>query len=244
MLPDVLTESVARGLVVDESDAKVPLAGNVSLNEATLLYEVVRATRPEVSIELGFAQGMSACAIAQAIQDNGAGTHHIVDPFQHRDWGGAGLVSLQRAGLAERTRFYEAFPEEIVPSLPRAQFAFIDASHLFDLTMLDFVLVDKRLDVGGLIAFHDSAMPSVSKALRYILTNRAYRVHETTPTGGVSSRASAASRAVRSIPRLEQLVRPEVLLPTPDLGVGRNRNIVVLEKLADDDRAPEFHVEF
>jgi predicted O-methyltransferase YrrM len=240
----VLTESLERRVVVDEAGAAVPLAGNVSLNEATLLYDVVRATRPDVSIELGLAQGMSACAIAQAIHDNGAGMHHVVDPFQHRDWGGAGLATLQRAGLSECTRFYEAFPEEVVPSFPRAQFAFIDASHLFDLTILDFVLVDKRLDAGGVVAFHDSAMPSVSKALRYILTNRAYRVHEATPTGGVSSRASAASRAARSIPRLEQLVRPEVLLPTPELGVGRNRNIVVLEKLADDDRDPRFHAEF
>jgi predicted O-methyltransferase YrrM len=244
MLPEVLTESLARRVVVDASGAEIPLAGNVSLNEATLLYEVVRAIGPRDSIELGLAQGMSACAIAQAVHDNGVGTHHIVDPFQHRDWGGAGLASLERAGLAACTRFYEAFPEEVVPSFPRAQFAFIDASHLFDMTMLDFVLVDKRLDVGGVVAFHDSAMPSVSKALRYILTNRAYRVHEATPTGGVSSRASAASRVMRGIPGADQVVRPELLMPTPDLGVGRNRNIVVLEKVADDDRVPEFHAEF
>jgi hypothetical protein len=244
MLPAVLTASVESGLVVDESGAEVPLSGNVSLAEAQVLYDAVRAVRPDVSIEIGFAQGMSACAISQAIRDNGHGVHHIIDPFQRQQWNGVGLVTLQRAGVDSCTRFYEAFPEEVVPSLPRAQFAFIDASHLFDLTILDFVLVDKRLDVGGQLVFHDAEMPSVRKALRYILTNRAYRVHDSTPTGGVSSRETTVRRVVRSVPGAGRLVRPEVLVSTPDLGVGRNRNIVVLEKLADDDRHWEFHAEF
>ena len=44
--------------------------------------------------------GISALAIAQALEDNGCGTHHIVDPFENSLYGGVGLTSLDRAGFA------------------------------------------------------------------------------------------------------------------------------------------------
>ena len=43
------------------------------------------------------------------------------------------------SGLAQRMHFTRSFPEVTVPELPALQFAFIDASHLFDLSVLDFV---------------------------------------------------------------------------------------------------------
>ena len=52
-------------------------------------------------------------------------------------------------GFADRHTFLERLPEEAVPQLPRLQFAIIDASYLFDFTVTEFVLADKRLNIGG-----------------------------------------------------------------------------------------------
>lgn len=40
--------------------------------------------------------------------------------------------------------------------------------------MVEFILADKKLKVGGMIAFHYLWMPSLRKLLRYILRNRDY----------------------------------------------------------------------
>ena len=99
-LPTVLSEMLDGGVAIDRDGVETPLHSNVSMSDAQRLYDLVRARRPEVTLELGFAQGISALAIAQALEDNGCGTHHIVDPFENSLYGGVGLTSLDRAGFA------------------------------------------------------------------------------------------------------------------------------------------------
>src|SRR5207253_9411867 len=98
-----------------------------------------------------------------------------MDPFQEK-YEDAGLAMAARAGLDSRLQFHRKFAEEVLPTLPRLQFGFIDSSHLFDLTIEEFVMMDKKLDVGGMVAFHDMWMGSLQKFLRYVLSNRAYRL--------------------------------------------------------------------
>jgi hypothetical protein len=90
---------------------------NVSQAEALKLYESVRELRPAASAEVGFAQGISALAILQALIDNGDGLHHVMDPFQ-AGYQDAGLAMVARACLESRFRFYRQFPEEVIPGLP------------------------------------------------------------------------------------------------------------------------------
>jgi hypothetical protein len=252
MLPSVLKDSFATGEVIRADGTRIPLFGNVSGEEATRLYDVVRARKPGATIEIGLAQGISALAITQALSDNGSGAlHHVVDPFQSTEWEGVGIANLDRAGLLEHVRFHEAFPEDAVPTFPTADFAFIDASHLFDLTLLDFVLVDKRLTVGGLIGFHDLWMESLQKVLRYILTNRSYRIYNDVapkPLARPSTRSKARSTAKSQIIALarrtgrDRHLSPEWLQPNADLGLGRGMTFV--EKTGQDERDWRFHAEF
>jgi predicted O-methyltransferase YrrM len=172
VLPRLLTDAIASGEVARPDGTLRPLVGNVSRDEARRIYEVVRALKPEVSVEIGLAHGVSALAIAQAMHDNDRGVHHVIDPYQSSRWEGVGVANLRRAGLIDRTRVHEAFSEEVLPAIPSVDFAFIDGSHLFDHALVDFVLVDRRLAVGGVIGFHDLWMPSLQKVLRYVLTNR------------------------------------------------------------------------
>lgn len=247
VLPNVLTDAITSGVTALPDGTPTALHANVRADEAQRLYDVVRRLRPEATLELGLAHGISALAIAQALADNGRGTHFVVDPHQSGYWQSVGLANLARAGLDERVRFFEAFPEDVITSVPRVGFAFVDASHLFDLSILDFVLVDKRLDPGGVVGFHDLWLRSLNKTVRYIVTNRHYRVHvdrpgaQPPPTAGVHLRRVVSALA-RRIPKAERVLRPEVLAPGATLGIGTD--LTFLEKLGEDDRDWEFHREF
>jgi predicted O-methyltransferase YrrM len=177
--------------VFDLEDRPCRLNSNIAESEAWSLYQAVRATRPDYCLEIGLAHGISALAILGAIAANHMGHHFVIDPFQ-RNYSYCGEAMIQRAGLAPLHTFFEKFPEEVIPQLPELQFAFIDSSHLFDLTIMEFVLIDKKLGPGGLIALHDLWMPAMQSAARFILANRAYRIcRELT---GASTRPSLRSR--------------------------------------------------
>jgi predicted O-methyltransferase YrrM len=246
MLPSVASTALESGELIRADGTPIALRSNVSGDEATRLYNLVRARNPNATIELGLAQGISALAITQALKDNEAGAlHHIVDPFQSTRYESVGLTSLDRAGLREHVRFHEAFPEEAVPTLPRAGFAFIDASHVYDFTVLDFVLVDKRLEVGGLIGFHDLWMKPVLKAVRFILTNRAYRIYDDVPPPPVSAgkkRRSQVAAVARRVPYADRVLRPEVLRPAHELGI--HRSMIFIEKTGEDERDWRSYDEF
>lgn len=174
-LPEILIQAFKEKKVFANDGSKIDLAGNVTLNEAALLYNTIRKLDISKSVEIGFAQGVSSLAILKALEDNGKGNHIIIDPYQdHYNY--AGKTMVEKAGLAHRMNFYQDYPENIIPQICELDFAFIDASHLFHLTMLDFVFCNKKLNVGGVIAFHDMDMPAIYKIVNYILKNHDYQL--------------------------------------------------------------------
>lgn len=225
-------------------DRGTPFFDAINLEEAAELAAQVRRLRPEHSVEIGCCSGASALTILHALEQNGRGTHHVIDPFQTRYAQGAGLANIRAAGLDGRLDFHEAFPESVLPTLPPVQFAFIDASHLFDLSILDFVLVDKRLEVGGVVAFHDLWMPSLQDAVRCILANRNYRALNAQPgppTTFSERLRRLCAAGLRRLPRAADLFRAGVLQPWESLGLG---NLVFLEKTGGDTRDWRHHVRF
>lgn len=246
-LPALLLQSFHDAVVFDASGARLPLASNVSLAEAETLYKAVRDSRPEVSVEIGFAQGISALAILQGLEDNAIGTHHIIDPFQS-SYDDAGLAMVELAELSSRMVFHRSFADEVIPQLPTLDFAFIDSSHLFDLTVSEFVMVDRKLRVAGLIAFHDMWMPSLQRFLRYVLANRSYEIvrnfdgpeqvnkkpHKSTIRSFVSSVAGV-------VPYGERIFQEDFIRPWERLRVP---NLVILRKTAEDQREWTYHKPF
>lgn len=214
-----------------------PFFDAVILREALEIYSAVRTLQPTNSAEIGFCCGGSGLAILKALEDNGQGTHHVCDPYQTSYARGTGLRNVERAGLSARLRFHEAFPEAVVPGFPTLQFAFIDASHLFDLSMLDFVLIDKRLEVGGVLGFHDLWMPSLQAVVRFLLTNRGYEVYYAPNSprfaGGSRWRRFVAGLA-RCVPRADALFTQRVLRPWTEIGIAGN--VALLRKTKPDDR--------
>jgi hypothetical protein len=153
---------------------------------------------------------------------------------------------IARAGFTDRHTFLERFPEEEIPQLPRLQFAFIDSSHLFDFTMMEFLLVDKKLDVGGFIALHDLWMPSIQAVVRFIQANRAYQICRdfsiAIPPLTLRQRSTElVSRLLKYVPGTGRALNPNILNPWPSF---RLPNLVFLEKVQDDSRDWRFHRQF
>jgi predicted O-methyltransferase YrrM len=245
-LPDVLIQALASKVAFAPDGTTRPLESNISREEAESLYSAVRSIQPVCSLEIGLAHGISALAILAAIFANGSSGHHyVIDPFQ-RNYANCGKAMITLAGFADRHTFLEQFPEEAIPHLPRLQFAFIDASHLFDFTMMEFALVDKKLDVGGIVALHDLWMPSIQAVIRFIRTNRAYQIRRdfSGPVAALTSRQRSTvlvSRLLNKVPGIGKYLKTSVLDPWFTFQL---KNVVFLEKIQNDSRDWRFHRQF
>ncbi|WP_404309367.1 class I SAM-dependent methyltransferase [Neorhodopirellula lusitana] len=211
--------------------------------QGDLLFSLVRHLKPLRTIEIGLANGISALHIARAIRENGCGHHWAIDPYQTTDWHGVALASLRQTGLDSLVSLDERPSHWAVPDLEeaggRVQFAFVDGSHLLDYVMADFMMIDRILDVGGLIAFDDSDWPAVLHVIRFAVTNCEYEVF---PTGVVIEPSpfrprlltKLARRLVRGSARLQRIARRSFSIPDAERGIeGR---CVVLRKTANDSR--------
>ncbi len=210
-----------------------------------VLFEAARELKPTRSVEVELANGISTLAILGALAANGSGFHSVIDPFQ-ANYGDTGLAMVKRAGLESWWQFYRKFAEEVIPGLPPIQFAFIDASHLFDLTLMEFSLVDKKLEVGGVVGFHDMWMPSLQAVYRYIVRNRNYEVWSP-QAFRLAEKPKAITwkgrlrQAVAGSGLLKKLLAPDFAAPWAEEGFG---NLILLRTTAYDHRGWTFHERF
>jgi predicted O-methyltransferase YrrM len=165
----------------------IAINSQISLDEGLFLQRVVEGIRPQVSLEIGVAFGISSMFICEELHRFGAGKHIGIDlgPIKKAgtdelDRFGLGLFNIERCGYGHLIESY-AMPSEIaLPDLlrrgQRLQFAFIDGWHSFDHALVDFFYVNKMLDVGGVVTFHDAGHPNILKLLKYILTYPSYRI--------------------------------------------------------------------
>lgn len=260
----LLAEILRTGQVHAPDGRTLPLQSHVLADEAEFLERVVREARPTTTLEVGLAMGCSALAICEATTGVPNARHIVIDPRQNAEplWGGIGLDHLQRAGFAPRVRFMELPSHRALARLEdegqRIQFAFIDGFHTFDYAFVDFFLIDRLLDVGGLVAFDDADWPSVRRAVRYVATNRAYTLHAAMPprrerwsvarrgyeaVKGVAGGVLGAAARLPGVGRVvEGVFSPEWRGLDARFGLGGP--CVVLRKTADDARRYDHHVDF
>ncbi len=177
----VLAEMYRTGRVTLPDGSSAPtLEHGLPQEEGKELYDLVRAYRPGITLEVGMAHGKSTLWICQALADNGKGRHIAMDPWQDNYPGGPspGLWNLEQAGLRHLVEFHLDSSHRVLPALElrgqQIDFAFIDGFHTFDHTLTDFFLIDKMLTLDGLIVFDDVSWPSVRKVVRFVLGNRPY----------------------------------------------------------------------
>ncbi len=212
---------------------------SVTFETGALLYDFVRKVRPERTLEIGMAYGISTLFICQALRDNEMGSHTAIDPLEETEYKSVGLLNLERAKLRHLVQFHEAPSHLVLPRLcsqnERFDFAFIDGLHVFDFVMLEFFYIDRLLPVNGHVAVDDLWMPAVRKAVSFVLRNRPYRLVR------MPSRYPAPRwrRALRVARRFGQSAweREWALKFVPS-------NVVFLRKEALDDRPWDFHRPF
>ncbi len=90
------------------------------------------------------------------------------------------MWNLRRAGLDHLARLVEAPSHRALPELlaraHRIDAAFIDGSHRFDDTLLEFYFIDRMLAEGGHVTIDDIGLPAVRKVVTYVLRNKRYRI--------------------------------------------------------------------
>jgi predicted O-methyltransferase YrrM len=204
----------------------------------TILYELIQEYRCEKTLEIGLAYGLSTLFICQAHRDKTGGTHIAIDPKQTKLWKSIGLLNIKKAGLEEYFRFFESPSYEVLPKLllegEKFDFAFIDGSHFFDYTLVDFFYIDKLLPVGKYVLFDDIWMPGIRKVLHYILRNRNYEIVKL-------KRESNFSEYVKTI-----ISRSWQNPFERDYGGIKflPNNICLLKKISEDKRDWRFHRSF
>lgn len=218
--------------VYSKKNETIPLDNNVTQSEAMLLYDVVRKVKPKRSVEIGFGQGISTLAILQAIKENSTGFHYVIDPYQH-EYQFSGPAMLKKAGLENNYEFKEEFPENVLPNLEPVDFVFIDASHLFDLSMLDFIYANRILNVDGILGFHDLDMKAINKLITYILRNHDYEILKDINNFPVYSNKFKAE-LLESPRNFVRTIYYELKKPIRFWGIG---NLVFLKKTGEKGEA-------
>ena len=148
----------------------------ITVEKGEYLFRLVRELRPELTLEIGFAYGVSTLFLAEALRQNGHGHHIVIDPNQGRSFDNLGLRHLEEAGLRRWVTFYEEPSDLCLPRLVsegvRLDFAFNDSGHLFDHVVTEFVFLARLLRRGAPLVFDDPGLPGVQRACRFIATNR------------------------------------------------------------------------
>ena len=142
------------------------------------IQRIVRELGATRTLETGMAFGLSTLAIGAVHQERGSGSHIAIDPYQSSWFRSVGMLNLSRAKLEDRVRVIEESSHVALPGLlgegVRLDFALIDGRHMFDYALVDFFYIDQMLDVGGVVAFHDTWMPAIAEAVAYVRRNREY----------------------------------------------------------------------
>lgn len=190
----VLDEILRTETVTSESGAPLRVNSHIPVEEGLFLQRLVAQVKPQTSVEVGLAYGVSTLFICEILATQPSARHIVIDPHQyqpsevhqnHQTFDGAGLHNLKRAGYSHLIDFRNAPSEIALPQLVaeglHVDFAFIDGWHTFDSTLVDFFYVDRLLKPGGVVVLDDTDFPSVWKFCRYLVANRDYTVIDSLP---------------------------------------------------------------
>ena len=140
----------------------------MSPEQGRLVYDHVRATRPDAVLELGTAHGVGAAYLAAALEANGHGHLTTVD-FAGAAYDPAPETLLARAGLAGRVTVVREFSsytwwlkEQVQARSDRAgnveplyDFVYLDGAKNWTIDGLAVVLIEKLLRPGGWLLMDD-----------------------------------------------------------------------------------------
>lgn len=159
---------------------------SVSMREGRILWYLARALQASLVIETGFGRGGSAAFFLSAIAPASGQVISIDPAFRH--WAGdIGQTYIKEMGCSQNHTLIE-IPSEIylaeqLHTNPdqRLKLGYVDGSHHFDGTLFDFMLLDRMLEVGGVIGIDDAHAPAVRTVASFVANNLPYKLNFATP---------------------------------------------------------------
>ncbi|HVT67164.1 MAG TPA: class I SAM-dependent methyltransferase [Trebonia sp.] len=151
---------------VDASSAATLIATaptEMSPDERSFLYALVRGTRPQRILEIGTAEGGSALLMAAALEDSGGdGRIVTIDP--------APRLTFDTRLLHGRVDFVtgvspDAVPEAIDRAGARFDLVLIDGIHIYDQARRDLAAALENIADQAYLLFHDSFHVGVAAAI-------------------------------------------------------------------------------
>jgi predicted O-methyltransferase YrrM len=209
---NLVLEEILRTREVTDGVEVLPLHSGMEVAEGDVVKRVFSTAKPDISLEIGFAYGISALYVCDTLAENQKPAKHIlIDPFQTTQWRGIGLKNIDRAGYSSMVCLVEEKSEIALPKLHsqgiRIQAAIIDGWHTFDHALVDFFYVNKMLDVGGIIIFDDANWPSLIPLMRHVSTYPAYRQFMVAQSDRPVSTRTKIRRAIGTLTRHPMFIR-------------------------------------
>ena len=197
-----LAEIYERGSVSTRTGDVIALSPHsIEREQGEALSELAIAEGAAQTIEVGLALGMSALFLCQAVVGRG-GNHVAIDPFQESSWSGAGLLTLEEAGVRDHV---EVIEEESQLALPRLvsegrtfDLAFVDGDHRFEAALIDLYFMTRLVRPQGLIVMDDTWMPSIRTVVAYAERNLGLNLEPDALPGGFRWRPRPWRRGVPS----------------------------------------------
>lgn len=236
---NVLEQIFETRTVHTAAGAARPFRGGINPHQVEILTRICRERSVRNAVEIGLAHGTSALAILDGIGPDGR--HVAIDPHQSTDWENIGVLNARRAGYADVLEVIELPDDRALPLLlergDRFDLAFVDGWHTFDSTFIDCYYLDQLLNVGGLMVFHDYAMPGVNRAIAALMAHRPYRVVPEYETARpLKNRVFAFGKRVRN-----GQLRPSSFSLAP----AARASMAVIEKLPGSrSESPSFYRRF
>jgi hypothetical protein len=151
----------------------------LGLSERNLLFEQAIAISsflskiaPVRTLEIGLDLGVFACGVMGTTKAR----HVAIDPYQKVIYKNAGLENAVGSGFGRKIEFYEGYSQLVLPHLWRRKrkfdFILINGDKKFDMYLMDFLLADHILEVGGHVYLNCTWMPSVKKVEELILIQK------------------------------------------------------------------------
>jgi|SRR5580658_9760678 predicted O-methyltransferase YrrM len=213
--------------------------------QCEFLQRLIRENNFSSCIEIGFAFGMSTLAIVEEVAKRN-GHHTVIDKFEVTEWGGYGLDLIKQAGYEKDLTFIEEYCYAVLPRLVASgeqfDFAYLDSTKLLDWLLVDFFYLDKMLKIGGIVVFDDVPYPAIRKLMRYIVQYPSYRVHSQYPENFSTSAGKKMAGVFKALPKANKLIRPEILVTDQKMGI--NTSCLAIQKIDEDKRRWDWHVEF
>ncbi|MBK20386.1 MAG: hypothetical protein CMM52_16260 [Rhodospirillaceae bacterium] len=148
------------------------------MSEGDLLFSLIRTNGYRDCLEIGFHTGSTALYMCSAVAEHdGQVTSICIDDDNAV---APGLRLLADAGYTSRHQLIQENSNKVLPEKflagDKFDFVFVDGWKTFDHLAQEIYFANQLLQTGGTIAFDDSHMPSVRRALR--LLQRYYKYEE------------------------------------------------------------------